>query len=137
MALVGESSGGCDFSQAMAALAHQLKGALQAQMHDIAVRGHADRSGEYPREVKRAATIDLGQGTSLDVLIEMGSRRCASLTSIRANATSSIMRNRSVTRLLKTANTNLRNVLDETIRSSKTVRGMAAALVQVSAIPSA
>jgi len=72
MALVGKSCGGCDFSQAMTAFAHKLKRALQAQMHDIAVRGHTDRSGEYPRKVKRAATVDLGQGTSLDVLIEMG-----------------------------------------------------------------
>ena len=72
VALVGEASGSCDVSQAMPTVAHHLKRALKAQMHDVAVRSHADRSGEYPRKVKRAATVDLGQGTSLDVLIEMG-----------------------------------------------------------------
>jgi hypothetical protein len=72
VALVGEARGSCDFSQAMATVAHQLKRALQAQMHDVAVRGDADRSGKYPREVKRAAIGDLGQRTSLDALIQMG-----------------------------------------------------------------
>jgi hypothetical protein len=71
VALVGKARGRCDFSQAMATVAHQLKRALQAQMHDVAVRSHADRSGKYPREVERAATGDLGQRTSLDALIQM------------------------------------------------------------------
>src|SRR3981189_3106052 len=56
----------------MATVAHKVKSALQAQMHDVAVRSHADRSGKYPREVKRAATGDLGQRTSLNALIQMG-----------------------------------------------------------------
>jgi DUF1009 family protein len=65
VALVGEACGGRDFSQAMATVAHQLKRALQAQMHDVAVRRHADRSRKDTCEVKRAATGDLGQLTSL------------------------------------------------------------------------
>src|SRR5205814_9292335 len=64
VALVGEARGSCDFGQAMATVAHQLKRALQAQMHDVAVRGDADRSRKYTREVKRAAIADLGQRTS-------------------------------------------------------------------------
>jgi hypothetical protein len=46
VALVGEARGSCDFGQAMATVAHQLKRALQAQMHDVAARSHADRSGK-------------------------------------------------------------------------------------------
>ena len=72
VALVGEARGSRDFGQSMAAVAHQLKSALQAQMHDVAVRSHADRSRKYTREVKRAATGDPGQRTSLDTLIHMG-----------------------------------------------------------------
>ena len=72
VALVGEARGSCDFGQAMATVAHQLKRALQAQMHDVAVRSHADRSHKYTREVKRAAIGDPGQRTGLDALIHMG-----------------------------------------------------------------
>jgi len=72
VALVGEARGSCDFSEAMATIAHQLKSAPQAQMHDVAVRRHTDRSRKYAREVKRAATGDLGQPTSLNGLIYMG-----------------------------------------------------------------
>jgi hypothetical protein len=72
VALVREARGSCDFNQAMATAAHKVKSALQAQMHDVAVRSHADRSCKYTREVKRAAIGDLGQRTSLDALIHMG-----------------------------------------------------------------
>jgi len=71
VALVGKSCGGCDVSQAVAALAQQLKRALQAQMHDIAVRSHTDRSGKHAREVKRAAAGNFRQRANLDGLIQM------------------------------------------------------------------
>ena len=72
VALVGEACGGRDFRQSMATVAHKLEGALQAQMHDIAVWSHADRSGEHARKVERAAAGNFSKRANLDWLVEMG-----------------------------------------------------------------
>ena len=72
MALVGRAGVGSDFGQPRPPFPNKLDRPLQSEVHDVAMRSHADRSGEYPREMKRAATGNLGQSTSLDMLIEMG-----------------------------------------------------------------
>ena len=41
-------------------------------MHDVAVRGRADRTGKHAGEVERAATGYFGQGADLDGLIQVG-----------------------------------------------------------------
>ena len=70
--LIRKARCGCDICQTMSAIAHQLTGALQPKMHNIAVRRHADRSGKYPREVKRAEVGDGGERSSLDALADVG-----------------------------------------------------------------
>jgi hypothetical protein len=54
-----------------ATAAYQLKSALQAQMHDVAVRRHADRSLKCTREVERADTGDAHQPAGLNALNHM------------------------------------------------------------------
>jgi hypothetical protein len=54
VALVGEACASGDFSQAGLPFVNQLDRSLQSEMHDPAVRGHANRSGEYAREVEWA-----------------------------------------------------------------------------------
>ena len=72
MALVGEACAGCDFSQAGSPFANQLDRALQSEMHDPAVRGDANRSGEHVREVGGTPARYTRERGDLDGLIEMG-----------------------------------------------------------------
>jgi hypothetical protein len=72
VALVGEACASCDFSQAGLPLVNQLDRLLQSEMHDPAVRGHANRSGEYAREVEWATPCYICQQSNLDRLIEVG-----------------------------------------------------------------
>ena len=69
--LVGKARSRRDFSKAGSAVANQLDGALQSQMHDVTVRGHSDGSGEDAREVEGAAPRQSCERGDLDRLVQV------------------------------------------------------------------
>ena len=68
-ALVGEARASCDFGQTGLPVANQLDRSSQPEMHDPAVRGHANRTGEHAGEVERAAPRYFCQRSDLDRFI--------------------------------------------------------------------
>ena len=72
VALVGKAGAGSDFSQPRPTLPNKLERMLQSEVDDVAMRGHADGSGEHAREMERAAPCYFCQGSDLDRLIEVG-----------------------------------------------------------------
>ena len=70
VALVGEAGARGDLGKARLPLTHKLDRTLQPQVHDVAVRRHADRSGEDAREMKWAAPGDACELGDLDRLVQ-------------------------------------------------------------------
>src|SRR5262245_33561846 len=71
MALVGKAGASRDLGQAGLPLPNKLDRALQSEMHDVAMRGHADGSSKYPREMEWAAPCNIRERLDPDWLIEM------------------------------------------------------------------
>src|SRR5215470_13387162 len=71
MALVGKAGAGSDFSQPRPLFPNKLDRTLQSEMHDVAMRCHADGSGKYPREMEWAAPCNIRERLDPDRLIEM------------------------------------------------------------------
>src|ERR1700730_7825963 len=71
MALVGKAGVGSDFGQPRPPFPNKLDRTLQFEVHDVAMRGHADGSGEHPREMKWAAPANIRERLDPDRLIEM------------------------------------------------------------------
>ena len=60
-----------DFGQAGASFPNARDRGLQAQMHHVTVRRHANGSGEHPREMKRTSTGKIGKFCDIDRLRKM------------------------------------------------------------------
>src|SRR5262252_544424 len=71
MALVGKAGAGSDFSQPRPLFPNKLDRALQSEMHDVAMRCHADGSRKHPREMEWAAPCNIRERLDPDRLIEM------------------------------------------------------------------
>ena len=71
MALVGKAGAGSDFGQPRPPFANKLDRTLQSEMHDIAMRCHADRSGKHSREMELAACRYIRERLDADRLIKM------------------------------------------------------------------
>src|SRR4029077_3000673 len=69
--LIGENRACRDFSQSGPPGAHENDGALQPHAHNITMRRHAHRLGEYASEVERAAPSDVGERANLDRLVKV------------------------------------------------------------------
>jgi len=71
MALVGEACASRDLGQTRPPFPNKLDRAFQSEMHDVAMRGHADGSGKHPRKMKWAAPCNVRERLDPDRLIEM------------------------------------------------------------------
>src|SRR5271167_4595054 len=71
MALVGKAGAGSDFGEPGPPFPNKLERMLQSEMHNVAMRGHADGSGEHPREMEWAAPRYIRERLDADRLIEM------------------------------------------------------------------
>jgi hypothetical protein len=71
VALVGKAGAGSDFSQPRPTLPNKLDCMLQSEMHQVAMRCHADGSGKHPREMEWAACRNIRERLDPDRLIEM------------------------------------------------------------------
>jgi hypothetical protein len=63
----------------MATVAHQLERALQAQMHDVAVRSHADRSRKYTACRRPSSKPDRQESKKSSRPVALGSLRSGKL----------------------------------------------------------
>src|SRR5262249_17603669 len=70
VALVGEACARRDFRQTGSPLSNERDRLSQSQMHDVAVRSHADGSGEHAGEMERAAPRDVCQRRDLYRLVQ-------------------------------------------------------------------
>src|SRR6516164_9991750 len=71
MALVGKAGADRDFSQSRLPFPNKLDRALQSEMHDVAMRCHADGTGKHPREMEWDAACNIREQLDPDRLIEM------------------------------------------------------------------
>ena len=71
VALVGKAGLGSDFGQPRPPFPNKLDRTLQSEVHHVAMRGHADRSGKHPREMEWAAPGNIRERLDPDRLIEM------------------------------------------------------------------
>src|SRR5215813_4684052 len=71
MALVGEAGASRDLGQAAPPFPNKLDRALQSEMHDVAMRCHADGSGKHSREMEWAARCNIRERLDPDRLIDM------------------------------------------------------------------
>ena len=71
MTLVGKAGASRDLGQTGPPFPNKLDRALQSEMHDVTVRGHADRSGKHPRKMEWAASRDVRERLDPDGLVEM------------------------------------------------------------------
>src|SRR5262245_3348431 len=71
--LVSEACASSKFSEAAASFAHKLDRAPQSKMNNVAVRGHADRPGEYVCETGWASPRHVCERRDLDRLIKVSS----------------------------------------------------------------
>jgi hypothetical protein len=71
MTLVGKSCPDCNFSEARLPVPYKLDRVLQSQMHDVAVRRHADGSGKHAYKVERAAPRDSRKRGHFDRFVEV------------------------------------------------------------------
>jgi hypothetical protein len=70
--LIGKSCPDCNFSEAVLPVPYELDRVLQSQLHDVAVRRHADGSGKHAYKVERAAPRDSGKRGHFDRFVEVG-----------------------------------------------------------------
>src|SRR5215472_1063894 len=71
MALVGKAGADRDFHQPRLPFPNKLDRTRQSEMHDVAMRCHADGSGKHPREMEWAAPGNIRERLDPDRLIEM------------------------------------------------------------------
>jgi len=71
MALVSKAGASRDLGQTGFPFPNKLDRALQSEMHDVAMRCHADGSGKHPREMEWTAPCNIRERLDPDRLIEM------------------------------------------------------------------